>query len=58
MKDNKKFWILFAIIIALSVGTQLVVQELRLNRNRKLRAALWTIVSFVFFEMKMAQMHF
>ena len=27
MKNNKKFWILFAIIIALSVGTQLVGQE-------------------------------
>ena len=27
MKSNKKFWILFAIIIALSVGTQLVGQE-------------------------------
>ena len=27
MKDNKKFWILFAIIIALSIGTQLVGQE-------------------------------
>ena len=27
MKDNKKFWILFVIIIALSVGTQLVGQE-------------------------------
>ena len=27
MKNNKKFWILFAIIIALSVGTQLVAQD-------------------------------
>ena len=27
MKNNKKFWILFAIIIALSIGTQLVGQE-------------------------------
>ena len=27
MKSNKKFWILFAIIIALSIGTQLVGQE-------------------------------
>ena len=27
MKINKKFWILFAIIIALSVGTQLVAQD-------------------------------
>ena len=27
MKSNNKFWILFAIIIALSIGTQLVGQE-------------------------------
>ena len=27
MKNNKKFWILFAIAIALSLGTQLVGQE-------------------------------
>lgn len=35
MKDNKKFWILFAIIIALSVGTQLVGQEVEETAGEK-----------------------
>ena len=35
MKNNKKFWILFAIIIALSVGTQLVGQEVKETTGEK-----------------------
>ena len=35
MKGNKKFWILFAIIIALSVGTQLVGQEVKETTGEK-----------------------
>ena len=35
MKNNKKFWILFAIIIALSVGTQLVAQEVKETTGEK-----------------------
>lgn len=36
MKNNKKFWILFAIIIALSIGTQLVGQEVKETTGEKL----------------------
>ena len=35
MKNNKKFWILFATIIALSVGTQLVGQEVEETTGEK-----------------------
>ncbi len=35
MKNNKKFWILFAIIIALSVGTQLVAQDVKETTGEK-----------------------
>jgi len=35
MKDNKKFWILFAIIIALSVGTQLIGQDVKETTGEK-----------------------
>jgi len=35
MKNNKKFWILFATIIALSVGTQLSAQEVEETTGEK-----------------------
>ncbi len=35
MKNNKKFWILFATIIALSVGTQLSAQDAKETTGEK-----------------------
>ena len=35
MKNNKKFWILFATIIALSVGTQLSAQDVKETTGEK-----------------------
>ena len=35
MKDNKKFWLLFLLMIMLSIGTQLVGQEVKETTGEK-----------------------